>query len=256
LALQLLDSRPELPQIPPMKSAPKSIAYLLGRKTAPSLLKAQWIFHYLTGSESEKIGAEQQLGALLARSYEEKVSTQPNNRLEAIASQLTRPLRNKRRCFRVKLDHSPFPNALALPGGFIYCSEALLDQCGEDKGALAFVLAHEMAHIIHGDAAKRFLTRTVLSSITRAGTRRIHPLATNLLNQLVQKHYSRQQELRADRFASTLASAAGFDPRGGIRLLEQLASEPCSAHRAYFSTHPTAEERIKNLEDKLSGARG
>ena len=226
-----------------------SLAYLLGRKAAPLFMKANWVMKSLAGSEAEKIEAEHQMGCLLAQAYEDKVPTFGNNRLSAIAQKLTSSLRNRERHHSFKLDRSGELNACALPGGFIYMSEKLFDLCGEDIDAIAFVLAHEIAHGIHGDANKRFLTRTAINGLLRLRTRGMSPAVQQLLGHLIQQGYSREQEFRADRFAVALTLAAGFDPLGGCRLFSNLRKHEPEPNRlgAYFSSHPAAPERIERI---------
>lgn len=231
------------------------LAYALGRKTAPLFFKANWIMKSLTGSESEKIEAEFHMGYLLAQVFEEKVPACENNRLADIAQSLIACLRNKERNYRVKLNQSGDLNALAIPGGFIYCSEKLFDQCGEDRDAIAFILAHEIAHTIHGDANKRFLTKSVITGLTRVRTRGISPPMQKLLAHLVQQGYSRDQEFRADRFAVALTKAAGFDPAGGCRLFAMLGAhdqeDSASALGSYFASHPSLSDRIERINRRM-----
>jgi len=227
-----------------------SLSYALGRKTAPLFFKANWIAKSLTGSEPEKIEAEYKMGKLLAKTYEQKVASAENNRLSRIADQLISCLRNKHRTFSFKCDQSGVPNALAIPGGFIYLSENLFDLCGEDIDAIAFVLAHEIGHTIHGDANKRFLTKAVINGLLRIRTRGVSQPLQQLLGHLMQQGYSREQEFRADRFAVALTKAAGFDPIGGCRLfsmLQKFENEP-SATGAYFSSHPALSDRIEQIK--------
>jgi Zn-dependent protease with chaperone function len=230
-----------------------NLAYLLGRKAAPLIFKANWILKPMAGSEAEKIEAELHMGFLLAQVYEEKIPAADNNRLSDIASQLTSSLRNKERRFSFKCDQSGVLNALAISGGFIYLSEKLLDRCGEDRDAIAFVLAHEIAHIINGDANKRFLTKTVISGLSRVQTRGMSSTVQSLLGHLVQQGYSREQEYAADRFAVALTKAAGFDPAGGSRLfssLQQQEKEP-GAMATYFSSHPALADRIDRIKRRI-----
>lgn len=230
-----------------------TLAYMLGRKAAPLFLKANWIMKSLAGSESEKITAELQMGMLLAQAYEEKIPAAENNRLTKISGPLVACLRNKNRKFSFKCDQSGVPNALAIPGGFIYLSEKLFDLCGEDLDAIAFVLAHEIGHTIHGDANKRFLTKAVINSMLKIQTRGISPAVQPLLAHLVQQGYSREQEYRADRFAVALAKAAGFDPTGGCRLfctLQKHEKEP-DFMGDYFSSHPSLSDRIERIHHRI-----
>lgn len=230
-----------------------SLSYALGRKTAPLFFKANWIAKSLTGSESEKIEAEYKMGKLLAKTYEQKVASAENNRLSRISEKLVSCLRNKQRIFSFQCDQSGVPNALAIPGGFIYLSENLFDLCGEDIDAIAFVLAHEIGHTIHGDANKRFLTKAVINGLLRMRTRGVNQPLQHLIGHLMQQGYSREQEFRADRFSVALTKAAGFDPTGGCRLfsmLQKIGNEPHAAG-VYFSSHPSLSDRIEQINQRI-----
>ena len=125
--------------------------------------------------------------------------------------------------------------------------------CGEDVDAIAFVLAHEVAHGIHGDANKRFLTRTAINGLLRLQTRGISLPVQQLLAQLAQQGYSREQEYRADRFAVALTQAAGFDPAGGSRLFEKLHVHEKDPEfmGTYFSSHPALPDRIERINLRM-----
>ncbi len=230
-----------------------SLAYLLGRKSVPLFFKANWVRQSLAGSESEKIQAEFQMGCLLAQVYGKQVPGIGNNRLSEIAGTLASSLRNTERKYCFKLDRSGELNALAIPGGFIYLSEKLFDLCGEDIDAIAFILAHEIAHTIHSDANKRFLTKAVINGLLSVRGQRMTPAMTSLLSHLIQLDYSRDQEYLADRFAVALTKAAGFDPAGGSRLFEKLQvleKEP-DLMGSYFSSHPSLRDRIERINLRM-----
>jgi len=239
-----------------------SLAYALGRKTAPLFFKANWILKSLTGTETEKIKAEFEMGWLLARVYEEKVPIGKNitaeEKLQEFGGKLTACLRNKERRFTIHCDHSGILNALAIPGGFTYISEEMIDLCRGDDDALAFVLAHEMAHTVNGDANKRFLSKTAISALSQIRFHRapITPAVRSLLAHLIQQGYSREQEYAADRFAVALTKAAGFDAEGGCRLFEKLKEieqEP-DFIGAYFSSHPPLSDRIVKIRRRIQEA--
>jgi predicted Zn-dependent protease len=69
--------------------------------------------------------------------------------------------------------------------------------------------------------------------------------------QLMQSAYTQDQELEVDAFGFRLAHSAGFDPAGGIRLLERLAATPhdddAMPLAEYFASHPPMETRIDIL---------
>ena len=234
----------------PHKANPPSPAYLLGRTTAPLFLQAEWLFRALGGEEAKRIETERLLGTWMAKTYESRMVAVENNRLSRIAEKLTERLRDRRRRFSFKLDRSPQPNALSIPGGFVYVSESLFDLCGEDLDAVAFVLAHEIAHDVLGDAARLRLSRTAIRALLRA-RRGAHPLLLEATQRLFRQGYARSRELRADRFAARLTHAAGFDPLGGSRLFARMAKLGGDAAKTgWFASHPPATERIDRLRER------
>ena len=65
--------------------------------------------------------------------------------------------------FRVEIDSSAAPNAMALPGGLIVVTQGLLDQV-ESENELAFVLGHELGHFRNRDHL-RALGRGIMISL-------------------------------------------------------------------------------------------
>jgi predicted Zn-dependent protease len=138
------------------------------------------------------------------------------------------------------------PNAFALPGGFVFVTDALLRLCAEDSDACAFVVAHEMGHVLRRHARDRLMADVVFDVVGRR-----LPAAGQVVRGMLGKGYSRGQELEADGEAVRLMGAAGYHPEGGVRALERLAQHvPEQAGLAeYFSTHPRLDERIRVLRE-------
>src|SRR4030095_3814714 len=67
--------------------------------------------------------------------------------------------------------------------------------------------------------------------------------------------YSRIHETQADRMGGELAARAGYDPRAAIVLWQKMAKmSGGGGPPALLSTHPSNEERIKDLGGFLQGA--
>jgi Zn-dependent protease with chaperone function len=132
--------------------------------------------------------------------------------------------------------------------------------CQWQRDEIAFVLGHEMAHIVRRHTLNRIVKDAALSLLLRQSSGR-HAASAWLGNagrQLLDRAYSRDDELEADVFAVALVGAAGGDALAGERLLERLAQEASGQSIGiageYLATHPPLMERVANLRAKRTGA--
>jgi predicted Zn-dependent protease len=157
------------------------------------------------------------------------------------------------RSFEFRVVQTADLNAFALPGGFVFVTDALLRLLADDRDALAFVVAHEMGHVLLRHPRDRYMADLAFGVVGR----RV-PVAGQVVREMLSKGYSRDQELEADREALRVMSAAGFPVDGGVRALEQLArhapGQPGLSE--YLSTHPRLDQRIHALRERsrTSGA--
>ena len=137
-------------------------------------------------------------------------------------------------------------NAMALPNGNVYVTRALLEtfkKTWPDKpidannSALAFVLAHELAHV----TKQHSVQSNLFIEATRDADARIDPAVIT--------HTTRLQEIEADRVGMITAFLAGYGPRGG---LEFLATEGKEMEIPAHLDHPTFDERVHYLEEYWS----
>ena len=158
-------------------------------------------------------------------------------------------------------------NAFACPGGLVFITRGLLSTC-RDEEALANVLAHEVGHICakHGlkaikksrlmNAFDVLLTETSrhydqkqLAQLTGA----FDGALGDIVDQLVVKGYSRQQEYEADRLGLRYASAAGYAASGMVSSLEIMAaSAQTSTGMGFFKTHPAPQDRLAEVRGVIS----
>ena len=175
------------------------------------------------------------------------------------------------------------PNAFALPGGQVFVTRGMLD-LGLDDDELAALLGHEIAHVVleHGTKMQRratllnVLSSAVLVGVILAESRgggdnpppgvpyygrtpggvstsgdRIQgaAAASMILGELLLRSYSREYEDQADEEGQRMAAAAGFDPRGTVRLFSLMRERlPQSKEYGYWRTHPFFDERVTSAQ--------
>jgi predicted Zn-dependent protease len=232
--------------------------YQLGRLAGPKIRKVQWAWAAVTAPEAEAIAAERKAGADMANSVRQQrrvcADVPIANLLAATGGALAARVKNKQRTFEFVCLSGEQPEAFCLPGGFVFVSRPMIELCGQNADRLAFVLAHEMAHILEGHAMQRLVSSTILKTVSRA---KVIPHAAagamgKLGTEFLEKAYSRQQELAADALGLRLTLAAGFDGQAAVAVFEKLAAlEQPAGLAKYFSTHPEAQERITRLRQLL-----
>jgi predicted Zn-dependent protease len=239
--------------------AVSSFFYKLGKRAGPAVRKGRWVWSSLTGSEAEARRAERAVGRELAVQMREGlgVDDDPRDRplLEEIGSSLVARLKVDDREFSCEPLGGGGVNAFALPGGFVFVTRGLLDGCGRDRDELAFVLAHEMGHVVRGHALERVVGRSAVAGVIRALP------SAGLLGGLARRHglgfletsHSRGQEHEADSLGLRLSAAAGFDPAGASRFLGRLVRPAGLPGAGYLASHPDPAARIHHIEEARRG---
>jgi predicted Zn-dependent protease len=238
-----------------------SLFYNLGRQMGPKVRKARWLWESLTGTQAEAIRLEHAVGLDLAHEARRQLQIDSDQRardlLEEIGYRLSTRLANQLRAFRFEAYQGGQPNAFALPGGFIFVSTPVLELCRWNQDQIAFLLGHEMAHVVRGHAIERIVAGSALSAAARAAPAPgvLGAWLRNVGTRFLETAYSRDHELEADALGVRLSAAAGYEPRASIELLSHLAeihesAEPASLGE-YFATHPSAQTRIDNIRGYL-----
>ena len=157
-------------------------------------------------------------------------------------------------------------NAFSLPGGPVWINSGIL-AAATNESQVAGVLAHEIAHIAQRHAAAQLtgvivarwgigLLGAFLGSTGGAGAAQS---AAGLLANGVFLKFSRDDEREADRVGLGIVSRAGWDPRGMVELLDILrrqAKQDPNAVQVFFSTHPSPQDRIQELQAAVARHHG
>ena len=154
-------------------------------------------------------------------------------------------------------------NAFALPGGKIGIYTGLLGMV-ENQHQLAAVIGHEVGHVIleHGNQqiSQDLLVKGGLAAIERLIKDMDPQEKQEILAGLglgaqigLALPYSRHHEIEADQIGLELMAKAGFDPRESVTLWENM-NQIGGQQLEFLSTHPSDENRIKDLRSRMTHA--
>lgn len=237
--------------------------YNLGKKAGPKVRRGKWIWKSLTGTKDEAIAAEYAVGCDIAceirKDPGEGVAAEDSQLVCSIGKQLYKSVANKDRKFNFDVIVDSKPNAYAVAGGFVFVTTGMLDLCHRNRDEMAFVLAHEMAHIIRGHSIERLMSSTAFSTLAKRlpGRGAVGSWVRSTGLKLLESAYSQQNETVADQLGTRLGQASGYDTDGAVTLMRRLG-EMCSGDDrsvlgVYFSTHPPFDERIANIKETIAG---
>jgi predicted Zn-dependent protease len=237
------------------------IFYNLGRMAGPHVRKAKWAWSWATGTQADSLKAEYQVGLDLANEVRKQLISETDSdsarTLNEIGEKLAARVANKLRTFSFEIVKTGGPNAFALPGGFVFVTRSLLELSQWNKDEIAFIVGHEMSHIIRGHAIERIINNSAIAFGTKT-SRAGGVLGTcvgSIVKNFLQSAYSQDSELEADTLGILLADAAAFDARAAIQMLLRLEKLKLPADQfdigAYFASHPRFELRIQNAQQVL-----
>lgn len=204
------------------------------------------------------ISWETQLGEFILQEFtaNQAVCHHPEltSKIESIMRSLTSPLSQSPYTFHVTVVDSPVVNALAAPGGNIIVFRGLLEDTDSPE-ELAGVLAHEIQHVRLRHGMRLIVQHMSMAFIIAA----LSGDASGMLSYGLQAaqtlqtlSYGREAEHQADAEGLALLQQAHIDPKGMMSFFSKLRqAQPDNSPLRYLSTHPSTEERLRQLEDLL-----
>jgi beta-barrel assembly-enhancing protease len=145
-------------------------------------------------------------------------------------------------------------NAFALPGGYIFITSGLLKKL-TNESQLASVLAHETAHVVARDTMQEMSNQMgielLLSTITTEKTPKTAVMIAKVTSQIISLKYSREDEKTADLAGLDYMFAAGYNPNGMVETMKMLQEENKTRPIEFLSTHPSPENRLGYIEEKI-----
>lgn len=210
-----------------------------------------------TGRRQLKLVSDAEMAQMGAAAFQDlKTKTPPtknaktNGYVQCVAQAITRETGGQ---WEVQVFDSDDVNAFALPGGKIGVYTGLL-KVAANQHQLGAVIGHEVAHVLAGHSAARVsnemaaqLGVSVLASSTGMSADMIG-MGANLLLLLP---YSRGDESEADVLGQQLMARAGFNPSEAANLWVNMSKASNGAPPEMLSTHPSADSRIRDLNNNL-----
>jgi predicted Zn-dependent protease len=158
----------------------------------------------------------------------------------------------------VKVVEGEDPNAITLPGGYIYVQTELL-RTADTEAQLAAALAHEIAHVAarHGT---RQATREDISQIATipliflGGWGVCARGASSLLMPVGFMAQQRENEAEADLLGVQYLYKTGYDPLGMVEIFEKIFSVDDRKQgklAKLTSTHPGSDNRLVNVQKNI-----
>lgn len=156
-------------------------------------------------------------------------------------------------------------NAFACPGGTIFITKGMLKTAGNED-ELAAVLAHEIAHVNHGDGIAAIKKSRWAEAATIIGSSAVKEYGAQDLSQLVSifegsiddivktlvvNGYGRDQEYGADKAALTYLEKTAYAPSALKDFLDRLAVRGKASSGGIFKTHPGISERVDKVKAAL-----
>jgi len=153
-------------------------------------------------------------------------------------------------------------NAWCLPGGKVAIYSGILPICQNEDG-LAAVMGHEIAHAFahHGEERMSEGMLAALGGVAVAvGTSNqknaeLYNLAYGLGSSLGMLAFSRTHEKEADELGMVFMIMAGYDPEEAIHVWERMAARGKAHPPVILATHPTDEQRVRDLKAFLPKAK-
>ena len=164
----------------------------------------------------------------------------------------------------ILIDNKKIKNAWCMPGGKIAVYTGILDVT-KNKNGLAAIMGHEIAHAVAKHSVERASRGVILNTtiqitdiLTGGKVSQVNRTTgmdtVGLLAQLgIMNPFSRKQESEADYLGLIFSSLSGYDIRETTKIWDRMKeANKGKAPPEFMSTHPSAENRIKKINEWIN----
>ena len=165
----------------------------------------------------------------------------------------------------ILIDNKKVRNAWCMPGGKIAVYTGILEATRNTNG-LAAVMGHEIAHAV----AKHSVERASRGTLLNVGTKIIDIASGGILSDInrttgqntigllaqlgILNPFNRKQESEADYLGMIFSSLSGYDIRETTKIWERMKKlNKGKKIPEFMSTHPSTDNRIRDLNEKMNG---
>ncbi|KAF0164314.1 MAG: peptidase M48 Ste24p [Rhodocyclaceae bacterium] len=230
--------------------------------TAKNLVKSQSVGSM---SEEEELSIGKEVVAATLGGYPPVKNPALQHRLNQIGVWIALQSSRPELPWRFAAVQSPTINAFAAPGGTIMVTTGMLSRV-VNEAELACVLGHEIGHVTRrhhiGVLQKSLLVSAGASALniqSKSGSsEEYRKRVISESKEIFTRGLDRSSEREADEDGVLLAARAGYDPAACLNFMQRLASlkADTGALAALYKTHPTAKERVTDVDKALSKLKG
>lgn len=154
------------------------------------------------------------------------------------------------------LNHPEIVNAFALPGGQVFITLGLLNRL-ETEDQLAGIFGHEIGHVVARHGAERIAKQELTEGLTGAAVVASGDYSTaqaaQMIANVVNMSYGRDQELQSDDLGVRFMIQAGYNPEALIEVMKILdEASGGQSQPEFMSTHPSPENRVQRIRDAIA----
>jgi len=146
------------------------------------------------------------------------------------------------------INNEKVQNAFATPGGYIFVYTGLIKFL-DSEDQLAGVMGHEIAHAANRHSTRQ-LTKIMGVSILLDAALGKKETVKDVTASIVGLSFSRDHETEADSFSVKYLCKTNYNAAGAAGFFKKIAGQATPPE--WISTHPSPNNRIKNIESKAA----